>query len=57
MIWRMTSQIKYLNSQMIQKCSELYKTDADKDMLQNHLTKLVKWSEKWQMLFKFLEML
>ena len=27
------------------------KTDADKDTLQNDLTKLVKWSEKWLMLF------
>ena len=26
------------------------KTDADKDTLQDDLTKLLKWSEKWQML-------
>ena len=29
------------------------KTDTDKDILQDDLTKLVKWSEKWQMLFIF----
>ena len=29
------------------------KTDTDKDTLQDDLTKLVKWSEKWQMLFNF----
>ena len=29
------------------------KTDTDKETLQDDLTKLVKWSEKWQMLFKF----
>ena len=29
------------------------KTDADKETLQDDLTKLVKWSEKWQMLFNF----
>ena len=28
-------------------------TDADKETLQDNLTKLVKWSEKWQMLFNF----
>ena len=27
--------------------------DGDKQHLQNNLEKLVKWSEKWQMLFKF----
>ena len=31
------------------------KTDADKDTLQDDLTKLVKWSEKWQMLFNFVK--
>ena len=29
------------------------KTDTDKETLQDDLTKLVKWSEKWQMLFYF----
>ena len=29
------------------------KTDADKETLQDDLTKLVKWSEKWQMLLNF----
>ena len=29
------------------------KTDADKETVQDDLTKLVKWSEKWQMLFNF----
>ena len=29
------------------------KTDTDKETLQDDLTKLVKWSEKWQMLFNF----
>ena len=29
------------------------KTDSDKQHLQNDLDKLVKWSEKWQMLLKF----
>ena len=28
-------------------------TDIDKQHLQNDLDKLVKWSEKWQMLFSF----
>ena len=28
-------------------------TDGDKQHLQNDLNKLVKWSEKWQMLFNF----
>ena len=28
-------------------------TDRDKQHLQNDLDKLVKWSEKWQMLFNF----
>ena len=28
-------------------------TDGDKQHLQNNLDKLVKWSEKWQMLFNF----
>ena len=27
------------------------KTDADKETVQDDLTNLVKWSEKWQMLF------
>ena len=27
--------------------------DGDKQLLQNDLYKLVKWSEKWQMLFNF----
>ena len=27
--------------------------DADKEPLQDDLTKLIKWSEKWQMLFNF----
>ena len=29
------------------------KTDTDKETLQDDLTKLVTWSEKWQMLFNF----
>ena len=29
------------------------KTDADKETLQDDLTKLVKWSGKWRMLFNF----
>ena len=33
--------------------SRIVKTDADKDNLQNDLTKLVKWSEQSQMLFNF----
>ena len=28
-------------------------TDGDKEHLQNYLDRLVKWSEKWQMLFNF----
>ena len=28
-------------------------TDGDKQHMQNHLGRLVKWSEKWQMLFNF----
>ena len=28
-------------------------TDSDKHPLQNNLDRLVKWSEKWQMLFSF----
>ena len=28
-------------------------TDGDKQHLQNDLDRLVKWSEKWQMLFNF----
>ena len=28
-------------------------TDGDKPDLQNDLDRLVKWSEKWQMLFNF----
>ena len=28
-------------------------TDGDKQHLQNNLDKLVKWSEKWQILFNF----
>ena len=28
-------------------------TDGDKQHLQNDLNRLVKWSEKWQMLFNF----
>ena len=28
-------------------------TDGDKQRLQNDLDRLVKWSEKWQMLFNF----
>ena len=28
-------------------------TDGDKQYLQNDLVRLVKWSEKWQMLFNF----
>ena len=28
-------------------------TDSDKQRLQNDLDKLVKWSEKWQMLLNF----
>ena len=27
--------------------------DGDKKRLQNYLDKLIKWSEKWQMLFNF----
>ena len=27
--------------------------DGDKQLLQNDLDKLVKWSEKWQMLFNY----
>ena len=30
-------------------------TDGDKQHLQNDLDKLVKWSEKWQMLFNFVK--
>ena len=33
--------------------SGLFITDGDKQLLQNDLDKLVKWSEKWQMLFNF----
>ena len=29
------------------------KIDADRETVQEDLTKLVKWSEKWQMLFNF----
>ena len=30
-----------------------FNTDGDKQHLQNDLDRLVKWSEKWQMLFNF----
>ena len=53
MIWMMTYQVTYLNLQTTQKCSEMQKTAADKETVQDGLTKLVKWSEKWQMLFNF----
>ena len=33
--------------------SRTVKTDADKVTLLDDLTKLVKWSVKWQMLFNF----
>ena len=35
------------------KVSRKINTDGDKQHLQNGLDKLVKWSEKWQMLFNF----
>ena len=52
MIWKMTYLAKCSNLQMTQKYSErlLY---IDKQRLQNDLDKLVKWSEKWQILFNF----
>ena len=47
-----TYQVKYLNLQTTQVFRTV-KTDADKETVQDDLTKLVKWSEKWQMLFNF----
>ena len=38
---------------MTQKFFRKVNTDGDKQHLQNDLDKLVKWSEKWQMLFNF----
>ena len=35
------------------KLSRKVNTDGDKQHLQNDLDRLVKWSEKWQMLFNF----
>ena len=52
MIWMMTYQVKYLNFQMTQVFRTV-KTDTDIETLQDDLTKLVKWSEKRQMLFNF----
>ena len=40
-----TYQVKYLNLQTTQVFRTI-KTDADKETLQDDLTKLVKWSEK-----------
>ena len=47
----MTYLEKYLNLQMTQKYSE--SDDTNKQSLQDDLDKLVKWSEKWQMLLNF----
>ena len=38
---------------MTQKYSENIRNDTYKQTLQDDLDKLVKWSEKWQMLFNF----
>ena len=38
---------------MTQNCLERLITDGDKQHLQNDLDRLVKWSEKWQMLLNF----
>ena len=48
---------KVLKSTDNTKVFRTVKTDADKETLQYDLTKLVKWYEKWQMLFNFFESL
>ena len=48
----MTYQVKYLNLQTTQVFRTV-KTDSDTETFQDDLNKLVKWSEKWQMLFNF----
>ncbi len=35
------------------KVSRKIKSDADRQHLQDDLSKLIEWSEKWQMLFNF----
>ena len=38
---------------MTLNCLEKFKEIGDKQKLQDDIYKLVKWSEKWQMLFNF----
>ena len=52
MIWKITYLAKYSNLQMTQKYSKVT-NDTDKQSLQDDLDKIIKWSEKWQMLFNF----
>ena len=49
----MTYLAKYSNLQMTQKYSERLLMIKFKQSLQDDLDKLVKWSEKWPMLFNF----
>ena len=49
----MTYQAKYVHFSDDTTVFRTAKTDADKDTLQDDLTNLVKWSEKWQLLFNF----
>ena len=44
-----TSNMEFADAQVFRKVN----TDGDKQHLQNDLDKLVKWSEKWQMLLNF----
>ena len=52
MIWKMTYLAKYSNLQMKQNYSEMLLLIQIKN-LQDDLDKLVKWSEKWQILLNF----
>ena len=52
MIWKMTSS-KVLKFADDTKVFRKVTNDTDKQSLQDDLDKLVKWSEKWQMLFNF----
>ena len=47
-----TSRIS-IRTYIILKLFRKVNTDGDKQHLQNDLDRLVKWSEKWQMLFNF----
>ena len=52
MIWKMTYLAKYSILQMTEVFRKVT-NDTDKQSLQDDLDKLVKCSEKWQMLFNF----